>query len=617
MANSPHHPLSALYHALTAPLYSAHGDVDAGVLDQFCARAKKHADKHGRVTPDLQTVLLAVEHTFFDDFSPVCQAKFQTLVAELGAKMMHACDIPANTTPFWLLESNELYNYQSKPDGISDDVDIVVIGSGLTGSSAAFHLRAAAQSGQRILLLEREAMPAAQASGRNGGNFQMMSESHVGTYDGLVGERLEWLRACRDLNDPQCANMTDDMLLKRATGQAQLLMNFTMQNLDKFNLLIRNYNIDCDHSPGGWLRIAHSEAEETLLTGDRHKFFKKKSQSKAFTANEIKHTYKISTDRSGLLLLQNGNYHPFKFVCELIRKCVEAGVEFYTNTSVVSITRELSNQGVQIEVVQSVNSTQNKRNTQALPLRRVIRAKRVIVATNAFIPELFPELREVRCVMSQIANFEHVADHLHGATVTEREGDIYYNFPMSRKYDDSSIQEHRGMLHYGLDHTTAVVALRELQVSRTVFNEILSLVRKRFPGTHHQPPSRMWVGPMALTPDRIPLIGFLRDHRKATSATAEAAAATAAFVSHNKESASPIIIAAAFQGFGGSFCVHAGAVVAYMATHGSEHPDVPVDMFSPNRFFHMSDKTRHLLMKQLLETDKAQAVYMPLSSSKV
>lgn len=45
-----------------------------------------------------------------------------------------------------------------------------------------------------------------------------------------------------------------------------------------------------------------------------------------------------------------------------------------------------------------------------------------------------------------------------------------------------------------------------------------------------------------------------------------------------------IIIAAAFQGFGGSFCTQAGYVAAQMALTGEVHPSAPEEIFSPKRF---------------------------------
>jgi hypothetical protein len=53
-----------------------------------------------------------------------------------------------------------------------------------------------------------------------------------------------------------------------------------------------------------------------------------------------------------------------------------------------------------------------------------------------------------------------------------------------------------------------------------------------------------------------------------------------------------VILAAAFQGFGGSFCTYAGFVAANMALTGREHPDAPPEIFSPNRFAHLSHADR-------------------------
>ena len=68
---------------------------------------------------------------------------------------------------------------------------------------------------------------------------------------------------------------------------------------------------------------------------------------------------------------------------------------------------------------------------------------------------------------------------------------------------------------------------------------------------------------MAFTPDRLPVIGFLR--RKNFPSTA-------------------LIIAAGFNGYGGTYCVEAGRLSAVMATTGQTPSEIPVDMFSPHRF---------------------------------
>ena len=47
--------------------------------------------------------------------------------------------IPANAEPYWLRHENRLAGFQSD-NRLPDFADVVVIGAGLTGASAAYHL---------------------------------------------------------------------------------------------------------------------------------------------------------------------------------------------------------------------------------------------------------------------------------------------------------------------------------------------------------------------------------------------------------------------------------------------------------------------------------------------
>jgi glycine/D-amino acid oxidase-like deaminating enzyme len=68
---------------------------------------------------------------------------------------------------------------------------------------------------------------------------------------------------------------------------------------------------------------------------------------------------------------------------------------------------------------------------------------------------------------------------------------------------------------------------------------------------------------MAFTPDRVPVIGFFR-----------------------RSGADPrsLIIAAGFNGYGGSYCVEAGYTAVELARTGEVLSEVPEDVFSPQRF---------------------------------
>ena len=58
---------------------------------------------------------------------------------------------------------------------------MVVIGAGLTGVAAAYRLK---DTGLRVVLLD-QGDPAGEASGRNGGNFELLPENSVGIYEGI------------------------------------------------------------------------------------------------------------------------------------------------------------------------------------------------------------------------------------------------------------------------------------------------------------------------------------------------------------------------------------------------------------------------------------------------
>jgi glycine/D-amino acid oxidase-like deaminating enzyme len=190
-----------------------------------------------------------------------------------------------------------------------------------------------------------------------------------------------------------------------------------------------------------------------------------------------------------------------------------------------------------------------------------IHARRVVIATNAFTSQLFPELERIECYQSQIMNLEHVENPLKGMTVTEKKGDLYYNFPQATQYVDGQ-NVRRGMLHVGGGLDRLAPAPEDLQRSVGVLGLVKAGIDRRFPDTRGRPPSRVWTGPMAFTPDRMPVIGFLR-----------------------RRGADPqgLVVAAGFNGYGGSYCVEAGYTAIEMLTTGKVLPEVPEDVFSPHR----------------------------------
>ncbi|MDY7231668.1 NAD(P)/FAD-dependent oxidoreductase [Hyalangium rubrum] len=491
-------------------------------------------DAHGRVTPALQELLYTVESTFRSRFDASAAAAFQSWVARMGARMRGPITLPEEETPYWQLLPNPLADFRSTPR-LPEEVDLLIIGAGLTGASAAYHAVELARAGQRVAVIDM-ADPASQASGRNGGNFELIPENFLGPYEGLVRERFKYLQAVY----PDCDEAT---LQEQADRQARLVVDFGKRNSRRFTQLVTQEGIDCDFSPLGWLRIAETAEEEAALAGEvalvgDEDLLVYWSKEKIFAELGLRAYF------GGRCAPRSGNYHPRKFVCGVLQKAIARGVGLYTRVRVDNV---VTGAGPDPIVCTAEGD---------------IRARRVIVATNAFTSHLFPELEKIECYQSQILNLEHVEDRLKGMTVTEKKGDLYYNFPQATRYvDDQNVR--RGMLHVGGGLDRPAPAPEDLQRSNAVLGLVKAGTDRRFPDTRGQPPSRVWTGPMAFTPDRMPAIGFFR-----------------------RTGADPrsLIVAAGFNGYGGSYCVEAGYTAVELARTGQVPPEVPEDVFSPQRF---------------------------------
>lgn len=492
-------------------------------------------DRHGRATPEVQRALLAAEAAVGMRWTEGGRRAFQALAAAGGARVRQPRVMPEDAQPYWQLGAHPLAGYRSGRR-LPARADVVVIGAGLTGASTALHLAPAARAGRRIVVLEH-GDPATQASGRNGGNFELMPENFLGEYMGLPAERRKWLAR-------RYPWLQAEQIAAAAERQARLILEFGSRNARRFRGIVRREGIDCDLSASGWLRIADTPTEARGIRDEVAFAGRIGIDFEIWPPGRIRRETGVPARHLGRLAAGNGNYHPFKFVCGVLARALERGVQLFTRTPVLRLAPARDGR---IRVETSAGR---------------IDARRVVFATNAFTSRLLPELDAIRYFQSQVLNLEHVRDTIRGMTITEKKGDLYYNFPRARKYVDGAGHS-RGLLLVGggLDRPGSNPA--ELRRSQVVLDLVLGQTDERFPETRGQPPSRVWTGPMAFTPDRVPVIGFLRRPDTAPDA---------------------LIVAAGFNGYGGTYCVEAGHLAARMALTGEVPPEVPEDMFSPQRF---------------------------------
>ena len=447
---------------------------------------------------------------------------FQNLLGRLGVDSSKAISIPEDDQPFWFRCDHQLKTYRSKPE-LPAEADVVIIGAGLTGASAAYHLREAARDGRRVIVLDKGS-PACEASGRNGGNFELLPENSVGVYEGLERERMLFLRRCYP-------RLPKELLRIEAARQASLVLGFALRNRDLLKQIIEREKIDCDFSPKGWLYLAHTEKEEQGLCDEVLLAAEQGQRIEIWSRLKIREEFGFERRFLGRFIPGDGTYHPFKFVYSVLQTAVDAGVELYTGVQVKEVE-----DGEKIVVV-----TDNGR----------VMAEQVIVATNAFTRELFPELAAIRPAQSQIGITEFAPDRCRGRIVTSEEGPVYFNQPREGARKGLAPL----LMGGGVDRSTKNPHSRRR--SSKTHGLLLRLREQYFPELKQRPFSTEWVGPIAMTPDQLPAVGFLRPG---------------------------IIIAAGYNGYGGSYCVAAGDAAATMAVTGEVPEWLSQDVFSPVRF---------------------------------
>ncbi len=457
------------------------------------------------------------------DFSDAALAEFQGLLAQAGIATHRPIVMPVSDGPFWFRGGHPLAGYRSSAE-LPGVADVVIIGAGLTGASAAYHLADAARAGMTIVVLDR-GDPACEASGRNGGNFELIPENSVGIYEGLARERRAFLHRCYPA-------LPREVIIAESERQSSLVLGLALKNRELLKDIVLRERIECDLMPRGWLHLASSEQEEQGLCDEVLLAAQHGQRIELWSRGRIRREFGVETPFLGRFIPGDGTYHPFNYACGLLRCALERGVQLHTRVNVRAVESDAAN------VHRIVTDT------------GTILAGRVIVATNAFTSALFPELSAIRPHQSQMQVTEFAPDRARGRVVTCEEGPVFFNQPRA------GARGGRASLLMGGGDDRAMRSPSSRRRSFAVHEVLLSQRDRFYPELAGQPPSAEWVGPMAFTPDQLPAIGVLRPG---------------------------IIVAVGYNGYGGSYTTAAGLAVAEMATSGVVPAWIPADVFSPVR----------------------------------
>ncbi|WP_420411799.1 NAD(P)/FAD-dependent oxidoreductase [Roseibium sp.] len=254
--------------------------------------------------------------------------------------LLTANDTPGQHPPSYYAATARWQTSYPPLDGASQ-ADVVVVGGGYTGLSAALHL---AESGLNVVLLEANRVGWG-ASGRNGGQ--------VGS-----GQRVE-----------------QDVLEERhGKSHARLLWELAEDSKALVKHLIDKHQIACDYTPG----ILHADHREGYVEESRDyvehlRLTYGYDQIRFVDGDEIGDLVGSPKYFGGSLDMGSGHLHPLNYALGLARAAEKAGAKIFEETKVTE-TAEQSDGTVTVSTDHGI-----------------VRARHLVLACNGYLGKLEAE----------------------------------------------------------------------------------------------------------------------------------------------------------------------------------------------------------------------------------
>ncbi len=203
-------------------------------------------------------------------------------------------------TPYWLEGAGPL----AGPLAGDVDADVIIVGAGLCGASAAV---AAAEAGLRVVWIEGRGVSTG-ASGRNAGFL-------------LQGTAERYARAASMMGRDR-ARRVHALSLENHAGMAAAVVR---------------YGLDCGYQRRGSLQLAGSEAEEAELLESATLLVEDGFEATVLAGDALAACYREAGFRVGVHLPADGELQPAAFVRGLARVAMAQGVRLYEQTPVTRI----------------------------------------------------------------------------------------------------------------------------------------------------------------------------------------------------------------------------------------------------------------------------------------
>ena len=221
------------------------------------------------------------------------------------------------------------------------DADVVVVGAGFTGLSAALHL---AEGGVRTVVLEA-AEPGWGASGRNGGQV-------------ICGLKL----------DP------DDLTAKYGPERGERLVAFAGGAADLVFDLVARHSIGCHAERSGWIQGVHAASKMPIAERRAAQWVRRGAWTEVVSRRRMAELTGTERYAGGWIDHRGGVLQPLSYARGLAAAARRAGAAVHGGSPATSLTRAGGRWRVGT-------------------LRGAVSADQVLLATNAYTDDLWPGLR--------------------------------------------------------------------------------------------------------------------------------------------------------------------------------------------------------------------------------
>jgi len=220
--------------------------------------------------------------------------------------------------------------------------DVLIVGGGFTGLSAALHL---AEAGAQVCVLEAHE-PGWGASGRNGGQV-----------------------------NPTLKHDPDELVRIFGAGRAEPLIDAVSRSADLVFELIARHGIDCQPVRNGWLQLSYSQKDVAGLHARAAQWARRGAKTETLDRAAVAARLGTDTFAGGWLDGRAGGIQPLAYTRGLVRAAQSLGAAVHGGTEVTALERRGAHWHASTATGASVT------------------AEQVLIATNGYTGALWPGLK--------------------------------------------------------------------------------------------------------------------------------------------------------------------------------------------------------------------------------